>query len=158
MYIRTNLDAIRTTHVDRADWAETLLYCHRAQTEAPTPLTYKLSEVAASPAAAPPYLPRVASELALQRARKAACAAATFSFLPAHFLMVLCCSARPKEKVSVHGFSTSSLFIAFRFCDASSSLCPPERNTTPGTAGGTVRRSAATVYSAITSAPTYTTP
>ncbi|KAK4850341.1 hypothetical protein QYF36_005882 [Acer negundo] len=34
---------------------------------------------------------------------------------------------------------------------SSSSLCPPDKNAIPGTAGGTVRQSAVTVYSAITS-------
>ena len=42
-----------------------------------------------------------------------------------------------------------SLFMASRFTLASSSLCPPLRNTTPGTAAGTVRCSARTVSLAI---------
>ena len=42
-----------------------------------------------------------------------------------------------------------SLFMASRLTLASSSLCPPLRNTTPGTAAGTVRCSARTVSQAI---------
>ena len=39
--------------------------------------------------------------------------------------------------------------MASRLMEASSSLCPPLRNTTPATAGGTVRCSACTVAPAI---------
>lgn len=42
-----------------------------------------------------------------------------------------------------------SLFMASRLTLASSSLCPPLRNTTPATAAGTVRCSARTVSFAI---------
>jgi len=42
-------------------------------------------------------------------------------------------------------------FIAFRCRVAFSSLCPPDRNTTPGTAAGTVRCSARTVSIAASS-------
>ena len=41
--------------------------------------------------------------------------------------------------------------MAFRLMDASSSDCPPDRNTIPGTAAGTVRDSAVTVASAFCS-------
>ena len=50
------------------------------------------------------------------------------------------CRPRPKENDRVQGAlpcSCASLLIAFRFTVASSSLCPPLRNTIPGTAGGT---------------------
>ena len=35
--------------------------------------------------------------------------------------------------------------MAFRLMEASSSDCPPDKNTIPGTAAGTVRESAVTV-------------
>ena len=38
--------------------------------------------------------------------------------------------------------------IAFRLTDASSSDCPPDKKTIPGTAAGTVRDKAVTVASA----------
>ena len=41
------------------------------------------------------------------------------------------------------------LFISLRLREASSSDCPPERNTTPTRAGGTVLLSAKTVLEAI---------
>ena len=61
------------------------------------------------------------------------------------------CSALPYENDRVHGWvfpRASPLFIASRWAVASSSLCPPERNKTPGTAAGHVRRSAVTVAAA----------
>src|SRR5687767_13334865 len=60
------------------------------------------------------------------------------------------CSAREYEKVSGQG----SPFIdamAFRCAVADSSDWPPERNTTPGCAAGTVRFSTRTVRSATSS-------
>ena len=44
-----------------------------------------------------------------------------------------------------------ALVMALRLMDASSSLWPPDRKVIPGTAGGTVRRSAVTVAMAISS-------
>ena len=35
--------------------------------------------------------------------------------------------------------------MAFKFCVASTSDCPPDKKVTPGTAAGTLRRSAVTV-------------
>lgn len=35
--------------------------------------------------------------------------------------------------------------MAFKFCVASTSDCPPDRKVTPGTAAGTLRRNAVTV-------------
>lgn len=43
-------------------------------------------------------------------------------------------SARPKLNVSAQGFRPAHALIAFRFCVASSSDIPPERNTMPVTA------------------------
>ncbi|URE32384.1 Glycosyl transferase family 2 [Musa troglodytarum] len=118
-------------------------------------LTWRLSETPSPPAASPLYVPSVASEFALHLARNAVLAFCTFSSLPAHALSVLCCRARPNEKDSDHGFFPFSLFIAFRFRVASSSLCPPERKTIAGTAAGTVLWRARTVCSAITSGATF---
>src|SRR5688572_5741029 len=64
------------------------------------------------------------------------------------------CSAREYEKVSGQG----SPFIdamAFRCAVADSSDWPPERNTTPGCAAGTVRFSTRTVRSATSSTPAW---
>jgi len=51
--------------------------------------------------------------------------------------------------VSAHGLGQSSLFIALRLREASSSDCPPERKVTPGRAGTMVLESVLTVYHAI---------
>ena len=48
-------------------------------------------------------------------------------------------SARPNEKLNFQGTSPDSQ-MAFNRCVAASALCPPERNTIPGTAAGTERR------------------
>jgi len=49
-----------------------------------------------------------------------------------------------------HGFGTpDNLFIAHKFNEASSSDCPPERKTTPGSAGTIVLERVLTVYQAI---------
>ena len=45
-------------------------------------------------------------------------------------------SARPKENESSHGCGPVA-FSALRFAVASSSDCPPDRKTIPGTAAGT---------------------
>uniref|UniRef100_A0A7C9DYN2 Uncharacterized protein n=1 Tax=Opuntia streptacantha TaxID=393608 RepID=A0A7C9DYN2_OPUST len=45
--------------------------------------------------------------------------------------------------------------MALRLRVASSSLCPPDKNMMPGTAGGTVLCKARTVYSAMTSGATF---
>ena len=58
---------------------------------------------------------------------------------------VVLCSARPKEKDSGQGRTAASRFIASRLATATFSDCPPERKTTPATAGGTVRCSTRTV-------------
>lgn len=45
------------------------------------------------------------------------------------------------------------LFISFRFRDASSSDCPPERKTTPGTAASKDLERVLTVNQAISAGP-----
>jgi len=55
--------------------------------------------------------------------------------------------------VSDHGLGTAdNLFIAFKFNEASSSDCPPERKVTPGRAGTIVLERVLTVYMAISPA------
>ncbi|KAK4851144.1 hypothetical protein QYF36_012779 [Acer negundo] len=53
------------------------------------------------------------------------------------------------------GFRDRTIICQFQHfkcqVQSSSSLCPPDKNAIPGTAGGTVGQSAVTVYSAITS-------
>src|SRR5436190_878124 len=53
-----------------------------------------------------------------------------------HALSAGACSARPYENDRCHGCGPIA-FIALRFAVASSSDCPPDRNTIPGTAPGT---------------------
>ena len=48
--------------------------------------------------------------------------------------------------------SPGYLLIAFKLTEASSSDCPPDKNTIPGTAAGTVRCNAVTVAAAFCSA------
>ena len=73
-----------------------------------------------------------------------------FSGFPAQALSTDDWRALPYEKVRDHGLGTPYiLFIAFKFKEASSSDCPPERNTTPGRAGTIVLERVLTVYIAI---------
>src|SRR5678816_3596950 len=72
---------------------------------------------------------------------------------PFHAFWAAACSARPYENESCQGCVSAVAFIAFRCAVASSSLWPPERNTTPGTAAGTVRRRLRTVASATSWTP-----
>mmetsp|Transcript_6264 Transcript_6264/g.22928 ORF Transcript_6264/g.22928 Transcript_6264/m.22928 type:complete len:243 (-) Transcript_6264:476-1204(-) len=95
--------------------------------------------------------PSAAFEFAVPLASSASCAAATLAASPLHAFKTLDCNARPYENDSAHGFTAGSLFIAFRCAVASSSLCPPDRNRIPGTAGGTTRCSARTVSRATSS-------
>ena len=64
------------------------------------------------------------------------------------------CSAREYEKVSGQGRPFVAA-IAFRCAVAASSDWPPERNTMPGCAAGTVRLSTRTVRSATSSTPAW---
>mmetsp|Transcript_2323 Transcript_2323/g.9674 ORF Transcript_2323/g.9674 Transcript_2323/m.9674 type:complete len:202 (-) Transcript_2323:518-1123(-) len=91
----------------------------------------------------------LALPLASARSRSAFCAASLFAGSPRHAANTEACNARPYENESVHGFSF--LFMALRCAVASASLCPPERNRMPGTAGGTTRRRHSTVFCATTS-------
>jgi len=60
--------------------------------------------------------------------------------------------ALPYENDKNHGFLTPvNLFIAFKFNEASSSDCPPDKNTTPTKAGGTVLDKQVAVLAAISS-------
>merc|ERR1711915_983847 len=72
-----------------------------------------------------------------------------FSFFPPQALRAEACRARPYEKVRAQGLCRGHWFMVFRLTEASSSLWPPDRKVTPGTAGGTVRRRAVTVAMAI---------
>ena len=51
-----------------------------------------------------------------------------FSSFPNHAFKHEACKALPNENDRDHGLTTYNLFIAFKFCDAYYSLCPPERN------------------------------
>jgi len=85
----------------------------------------------------------------------ASCALVQFSSLPAHVLTAVFYRALPYEKDKNQGLLIpSNLFMAFKFTDASSSLCPPERKTIPTKAGTTVLDNAMTVLVAISSAVT----
>src|ERR1035437_6814598 len=84
------------------------------------------------------YFPCTASPLHSARWRSAACAAATLAEEPRHVFIAASCSARPKEKLSFHG-TPPGRQTAFNRSVATTSLCPPERNTIPGTADGTAR-------------------
>mmetsp|Transcript_2008 Transcript_2008/g.5275 ORF Transcript_2008/g.5275 Transcript_2008/m.5275 type:complete len:315 (-) Transcript_2008:556-1500(-) len=101
----------------------------------------------------PAYSPLLAAEFAAATAASSACASRARAGSLAHSSSTECCSARPYENDSDHGQDVpgvhAAALMAFRFTVASSSLCPPLRNMTPGMAAGTVRRSAATVCAAI---------
>lgn len=58
-------------------------------------------------------------------------ASATFASWPFHVLSTDDWRARPYEKDRVHGFSPSTLLMAFKFWVASISDWPPDRKTTP---------------------------
>ena len=88
--------------------------------------------------------PERARPFIFARCRYAAWPAATFASSPAHAFSAGAWSARPYENDSSHGCGPIA-FIAFRCAVASSSVCPPERNTIPGTAAGTWRRKQRTV-------------
>src|ERR671919_942080 len=64
------------------------------------------------------------------------------------------CSAREYEKLSGQGRPFIAA-IALKCAVAASSDCPPERNTMPGCAAGTVRLSTRTVRSATSSTPAW---
>src|SRR5687767_13081135 len=64
------------------------------------------------------------------------------------------CSAREYENVSGQGKPFIEA-ISLRCAVAASSDCPPERNTTPGVAAGTVRLRTRTVRSATSSTPAW---
>jgi hypothetical protein len=100
----------------------------------------------------PWYSPFDASPLALALTKRAAYAAATFSGFPCHVFKTVDYNALPYENVNAHGFGHLSLFIAFKFNDASSSDYPPDKKTTPGKAGTIVLDKVLTVYQAIYSA------
>jgi len=83
----------------------------------------------------------------------ARCAAAASP--PTHSRSTVDWRARPKEKESAHGAAAvgpppatpprAARLMALRHAVARASDWPPERKTTPGTAGGTVRRRARSV-------------
>src|SRR5206468_3979515 len=79
------------------------------------------------------------------------CPSSTRVGSPPHAVRGAACSARAKEKLRGHGAASGRRFIALRWAVASSSDCPPERNTIPGTAAGTVRRRHRTVACATSS-------
>merc|ERR1719296_429084 len=111
------------------------------------PLTYMPSAAdASSSAVAGSYSPFCALELAPARWNSLDCAAITFSSLPAHVFRVVFWRARAYEKDTCHGLG--DWFIAFRFSVAWISDWPPDRKKMPGTAGGTTRFRAPSVYSA----------
>lgn len=93
------------------------------------------------------YFPCKARLLHLARRWSAACAGARLAADPFHVFRAASCSARPKEKLNVHG-TTPAAQMAFNRSVAATSLCPPERKTIPGTAAGTVRRKQRIVASA----------
>jgi hypothetical protein len=98
----------------------------------------------------PLYSPFCAAELALALSSKAAWAALKFSSFPYHTLTAEFCKALPYEKVKVQGLLMSfNWFIAFKFNDASSSDCPPDKKQTPTKAGTAVLLKAAAVLMAI---------
>ena len=113
----------------------------------------------AAPATPPVYWPRAARPLVSALLRSSSWPAATSC--PAQALRHEACSARPNEKLSLNykldpvktlcptyfqGLGTPLYWLmALRFTEASSSDWPPERNTIPGMAGGTVRARAVTV-------------
>src|ERR1035438_4051682 len=74
------------------------------------------------------YSPRTARPLHLARWWRAAWEAATLSGEPFQILSAGAWSARPKEKLNLHGASPARQ-MAFNRSVATSSLCPPERNT-----------------------------
>src|ERR1035438_2490013 len=95
------------------------------------------------------YSPRTARPLHLARWWRAAWEAATLSGEPFQILSAGAWSARPKEKLNLQGASPARQ-MAFNRSVATSSVCPPERNTIPGTAAGTARRKQRRVVSATT--------
>src|SRR5438132_12833974 len=101
------------------------------------------------------YLPSVAADVSFARCRKARCALETLAGFPDQAFCGAACRPRPYEKDNVHGARTFAAYrlIASRLIVASSSDWPPERNTIPGTAAGTVARKHSTVRRATSSGP-----
>jgi len=81
------------------------------------------------------------------------CAAGTLAASPFQVFKAGCCSARAYENVSGHGKSLPRLCMAFKWAVASSLVCPPDRNTTPATAAGTVLSRQRTVCAATSVTP-----
>ena len=98
------------------------------------------------------YSPRRAATLHWARCTRAFCAAATLASSPCQICMAGSWIARANENANPQGIRPlNRAFIALSRADASSPDWPPERNATPGTAAGTVRRRQRTVASAISS-------
>src|SRR5216117_4210150 len=92
------------------------------------------------------HFPCAARPFMCARWKNAFCAAPTLPGCPRQVFSAAFCSAREYEKVSGHG-SPFIAAMAFRCAVAASSDWPPERNTMPGCAAGTVRFSTRTVRS-----------
>ena len=113
-------------------------------------LVQRLSHQAACFSRSARHLPWQARLFICARCAKAFCAALALPAWPRQVLSAGFCKAREYEKVSGHG----RFFIAAmaeRCAVAASSDWPPERNTMPGCAPGTVRLSTRTVRSATSS-------
>ena len=94
--------------------------------------------------------PCEAKALALTVFTNSILAFSSFSFLASQALRQAVCEARPKQKVSCQGqfgppTALEGKLMALRLSVASWASRPPDKKTTAGTAGGTVRLRASRV-------------